>query len=95
MHPATGLSPTEMQSPTLVSIALPTESEITTEERHKLSPVNPEPETVTSTPSPAGIVEPVRLNPSTVLPPVETVNPAADAVPPLAPVTLSNPSKLN
>ena len=76
------MSPIAIQSPTAVSIALPTESDITTEERHKLSPVRPEPDTVTSTPSPAGMVEPVRLKPNTVLPPVETVKPASTTEPP-------------
>jgi len=52
---------------------------------------SPEPTTAntTSTSSPAGIVVPVKLNPITVLFPVDTVNVAASAAPFLAPVTFA------
>ena len=39
---------------------------------------------VTSVPEPAGIVEPVKLKPITILPPVDTVKPLAAASPPEA-----------
>ena len=40
---------------------------------------------VTSTPSPAGIVDPVKLKPITVVPPEDTVKPASAAAPPPTP----------
>ena len=47
-----------------------------------------------NTPSPAGIVDPVKLKPITVVALEETVKPLAVASPPLAPVidTLSKPN---
>ena len=52
-------------------------------------------ETTVNCPDPAGIVAPVKEKPRTVpLPPDETVNPAAAASPPLAPVIVS-PDKSN
>ena len=50
---------------------------------------------VISVPEPAAIVEPVKLNPTTLLLPVDTVNPAASAAPPLTPVTVTSPSTWN
>ena len=51
----------------------------------------PSTSTSTNTPSPAGIVPPVKLNPITVLELFDNVNPASAAAPPPAPsiVTLS------
>ena len=57
------------------------------------SEASPNTSRVTSKPSP-DIVEPVKLNPITVLLPVDTVNPASPAAPPPAPVT-STPVTLN
>ena len=95
MQPATGLSPTEIQSPNVTSCAIPLESEIAPlpKDKHKLSPVGV-PETENKTPSPAGIVAPVNEKANTVVPPAETVNPAFCAAPPEAPVTVV-PSTLN
>ena len=80
-----------VQSPD-VSRALPELSDTTRLDKQ----ASPEPVTsnTTSTPSPAGMVEPVKLNPITVLLPVDTVKPASPAAPPPAPVT-STPSMLN
>ena len=47
-----------------------------------------------NTPQPAGTVEPVNENPSTVVDEEETVNPAAAASPPSAPLRVV-PSTLN
>ena len=49
---------------------------------------------VTRTPSPAGIDDPVSENPRTVDPPVEMVNPASCAAPPPAPLSVA-PSTVN
>ena len=73
------------QSSTVASSALPELSDITRSSRQaEPSPVT---SSTTRTPSPAGIVAPCKLNPSTVLFPVDTVKPAASAAPPPAPVT--------
>ena len=58
------------------------------------SEVSPSISTETRVPEPAGIVEPVKLNPNTVEPPVDIVKPAAAAAPPPAPVTVT-PSTMN
>ena len=72
---------------------LPEESDSTILEIHaaEASPVTSR---VKRTPSPAGIVLPVKLKPITVEPPVETVKPASCAAPPLAPFKVT-PSTLN
>ena len=58
---------------------------------HASSPDNV---TVVNTPEPAGTDAPVNEKPKTVEPPVETVNKAASAAPPSAPIS-SAPSTLN
>ena len=66
-------------------MAEPEESDkITSVRQASPSPVT---SSTTSTPSPAGMVVPCKLNPNTVLLPVDTVKPAASAAPPPAPVT--------
>ena len=72
---------------------MPDESDKTTSNIHADSLLKAQ-ERPTSTPSPAGIVAPVKLNPITVLPPDETVKPASSAAPPPA-LFIDAPSILN
>ena len=72
---------------------MPAESDIIKSEIHAAE-VSPVTSRVTSTPSPAGIVLPVKLKPITVVPPEDTVNPASCAAPPPAPFKVT-PSTLN
>ena len=73
------------------SIELPDASETTI----PLNPVaSPSKVSVVKIPQPAGTVEPVKEKPKTVVADEETVNPAAAASPPLAPVT-DAPSTVN
>ena len=76
-----------------VSRAAPEESDTTKSEIHK-SEILPVTSRVTSVPDPAGIVDPVKLNPITVEPPVETVKPELPAAPPDAPFNVT-PLTLN
>ena len=76
-----------------VSNPVPEESDTTKLEIHA-SEASPSTSRLISTPSPAGIVEPVKLKPITVVELVDTVKPASAAAPPPAPVT-STPSTLN
>ena len=87
MQPYTSPPPIEMvvQPSTVASRALPELSDTITSSR-QASP-SPVTSNTTRTPSPAGMVVPCKLKPSTVLLPVDTVKPAASAAPPPAPVT--------
>ena len=96
MQPYTSSSPSstiDVQSSTETSTAVPLLSEITTPDK-QASAVSPSTSRTKSTPSPAGIVAPVKLNPTTVLALLETVKPASAAAPPPAPVIVT-PSTLN
>ena len=79
MQPYTSPPPIAMvvQSSTVASKALPELSD-TIKSSRQASP-SPVTSSTTRTPSPAGIVAPCRLNPNTVLLPVDTVKPAAAA----------------
>ena len=83
-----------LQSLTLASNATPSASDII-----KLSSIiQTSPETVTSNttriPSPTGMVEPEKLNPITILLPVDSINPASSAAPLETPFTVA-PSTSN
>ena len=82
---------TVSQFATSVDKATPAASENTKSFKHGSAPSYV---ILINTPSPAGIVEPVKLNPITVVALEETVKPLAAASPPLAPVilTLSKPN---
>jgi hypothetical protein len=81
---SSGISPASTQSPTSTSIEFPSASDKTTLSRQALPP--PSKSTFTSTPPPAGMVAPVKLNPMTVEGLVDIMNPASSADPPEAPV---------
>ena len=82
-----------MQPSTATSIALPLLSYNTKPDKQASSAL-PATSSTISTPSPAGIVAPVKLNPITVVALVDTVKPASAAAPPEAPFTVT-PSTLN
>ena len=79
------------------SKALPAGSDTTKPSIHAAETSASPTSTVTSVPEPAGIVEPVKLNPKTVVPPADIVNPLAAASPPLADIVAlaSTPVTLN
>ena len=83
IQPTISPPPIVTHSPVEISRAEPEESENTAFSTHA-SPL-PVKVTFTSTPSPAGMVAPDKLNPITVVALVEIINPASAAVPPEAP----------